>query len=453
MAGFRVFAFLLGFGPLLSVASSSSSSCPGDLRYFVHDNDEIANTAFVVSETGKNEEGFYKFGDLYATEMVLIESFLNSPCRTYNFDSADFFVVPVAPLRQGGMGWDTDGNVFMDFAGVKKLLETAQSNIAAKFPNLWETKAHVFFLGHDYGSCLSPSDLASRSIILSPNGDHFNPTAALSYCSGVSQVMRNASIKRKAAGHFMLGGSWGLGDSPGATCLAQQGCFVPDRQVVVPPYIGSLKEILLAREHFRIEQEVAGFRASALSGVAFLNKTKRRILLHFRGTVLEHKRYSVCGERQVFRDLYGNKSSFEGLGVVSSTNSLDMKDYLEELAGSIFCYSPSGWAGWSPRFIQAMVMGCIPVFVACGDQGVFTERPFEAHFDYNAFSVRVSVEMVKEGRLLDVLNELVRDKTELVVKRIVQMSDVWRSFVIRPEGGKAFRYLLEDIRSRIARRV
>ena len=100
-----------------------------------------------------------------------------------------------------------------------------------------------------------------------------------------------------------------------------------------------------------------------------------------------------------------------------------------------------------------MVMGCIPVFIACGDQGVFTERPFEAHFDYNAFSVRVSVEMVKEGRLLDVLNELVRDKTELVVKRIVQMSDVWRSFVIRPEGGKAFRYLLEDIRSRIARRV
>jgi len=38
--------------------------------------------------------------------------------------------------------------------------------------------------------------------------------------------------------------------------------------------------------------------------------------------------------------------------------------YYEDMQRSIFCLCPLGWAPWSPRLVEAVVFGCIPVIIA-----------------------------------------------------------------------------------------
>jgi hypothetical protein len=38
--------------------------------------------------------------------------------------------------------------------------------------------------------------------------------------------------------------------------------------------------------------------------------------------------------------------------------------YYEDMQRSVFCLCPLGWAPWSPRLVEAVVFGCIPVIIA-----------------------------------------------------------------------------------------
>lgn len=38
--------------------------------------------------------------------------------------------------------------------------------------------------------------------------------------------------------------------------------------------------------------------------------------------------------------------------------------YQAELLRSIFCLCPLGWAPWSPRIVESVVFGCVPVIIA-----------------------------------------------------------------------------------------
>nr|CAD1835157.1 unnamed protein product [Ananas comosus var. bracteatus] len=38
--------------------------------------------------------------------------------------------------------------------------------------------------------------------------------------------------------------------------------------------------------------------------------------------------------------------------------------YRAEIARSVFCLCPLGWAPWSPRLVEAVVLGCVPVVIA-----------------------------------------------------------------------------------------
>lgn len=38
--------------------------------------------------------------------------------------------------------------------------------------------------------------------------------------------------------------------------------------------------------------------------------------------------------------------------------------YYEDMQRAIFCLCPLGWAPWSPRLVEAVVFGCIPVIIA-----------------------------------------------------------------------------------------
>ena len=38
--------------------------------------------------------------------------------------------------------------------------------------------------------------------------------------------------------------------------------------------------------------------------------------------------------------------------------------YYEDMQRSIFCLCPLGWAPWSPRIVESVTFGCIPVIIA-----------------------------------------------------------------------------------------
>jgi probable glucuronoxylan glucuronosyltransferase IRX7 len=38
--------------------------------------------------------------------------------------------------------------------------------------------------------------------------------------------------------------------------------------------------------------------------------------------------------------------------------------YRSEMARSLFCLCPLGWAPWSPRLVESVLLGCIPVVIA-----------------------------------------------------------------------------------------
>ena len=41
-----------------------------------------------------------------------------------------------------------------------------------------------------------------------------------------------------------------------------------------------------------------------------------------------------------------------------------VSDYILEMGHSRFCLCPGGWAPWSPRMIESLFIGCIPVILA-----------------------------------------------------------------------------------------
>lgn len=40
--------------------------------------------------------------------------------------------------------------------------------------------------------------------------------------------------------------------------------------------------------------------------------------------------------------------------------------YQAEIVRSVFCLCPLGWAPWSPRLVESVALGCVPIVVADG---------------------------------------------------------------------------------------
>ena len=77
---------------------------------------------------------------------------------------------------------------------------------------------------------------------------------------------------------------------------------------------------------------------------------------YFRGSIHNNTRYSQ-GVRQKLPAL--SEISFDYLVETQFRN-----DYILEMGHSRFCLCPGGWAPWSPRFIESLLIGCIPVIMA-----------------------------------------------------------------------------------------
>lgn len=71
--------------------------------------------------------------------------------------------------------------------------------------------------------------------------------------------------------------------------------------------------------------------------------------------------------------------------------------YRSEIARSVFCLCPLGWAPWSPRLVESVALGCVPVIIADG-----IRLPFPDAVDWPGISLTVVERDVgKLGRILE----------------------------------------------------
>ena len=71
--------------------------------------------------------------------------------------------------------------------------------------------------------------------------------------------------------------------------------------------------------------------------------------------------------------------------------------YQSEIIRSVFCLCPLGWAPWSPRLVESVALGCVPVIIADG-----IRLPFPFAVKWPEISLTVAERDVgKLGRILE----------------------------------------------------
>ncbi|MBA0819338.1 hypothetical protein Gohar_019626, partial [Gossypium harknessii] len=90
--------------------------------------------------------------------------------------------------------------------------------------------------------------------------------------------------------------------------------------------------------------------------------TPRSIFVYFRGLFYDVNNdpeggYYARGARAAVWENFKNNPLFD----ISTEHPTT---YYEDMQRAIFCLCPLGWAPWSPRLVEAVVFGCIPVIIA-----------------------------------------------------------------------------------------
>ncbi|KZT50345.1 glycosyltransferase family 47 protein [Calocera cornea HHB12733] len=150
-------------------------------------------------------------------------------------------------------------------------------------------------------------------------------------------------------------------------------CYKPFQDVVIPPRTCNSPRLF---EKFRDPADVRP-------------ASERKTLAAFMGTVWGvgsiTRRKLNCDRLQSRPAIPALQSQHELRTVWGSYGPYDT--YLEVLEDTIFCPVPEGVAGWSPRLVDAVYAGCIPVFI-----GQAAQHPFHDMLDWAQFSVTVNRE-------------------------------------------------------------
>jgi hypothetical protein len=71
--------------------------------------------------------------------------------------------------------------------------------------------------------------------------------------------------------------------------------------------------------------------------------------------------------------------------------------YQSEIVRSVFCLCPLGWAPWSPRLVESVALGCVPVIIADG-----IRLPFSSAVNWAEISLTVAERDVEKlGTILE----------------------------------------------------
>ncbi|KAF5751578.1 glucuronoxylan glucuronosyltransferase IRX7-like isoform X1 [Tripterygium wilfordii] len=271
---------------------------------------------------------------LFASEVAIHKALLNSDVRTFDQHEADFFFVPVYV----SCNFSTV-NGFPAIGHARSLLASAVEIISSSYPfwNRSRGSDHVFVASHDYGACFHAME--DRAI-----------------ADGIPEFMKNSIILQTFGVNY------------------KHPCQEVEN-VVIPPYISpkSVRNML--------EKVPANGR--------------RDIWAFFRGK-MEMNPKNVSGR------YYSKKVRT----VIWRKYNSDRRFYLQrhryagyqsEIGRSVFCLCPLGWAPWSPRLVESVALGCVPVIIADG-----IRLPFPTAVRWPDISLTVAEKDVgKLGRILE----------------------------------------------------
>jgi hypothetical protein len=324
--------------------------------------------------------------EAFGTEIYIHKRLLKSRYRTMNPEEANMFFVPVYSACI----------VYRNFRNfkayryiVKKSIESVQRNYP--FWNRTRGRDHIWAFVHDHGGCLSWNN---------QDGIYFKD-------------LRNSIFLSH------------LGD-------LSSSCFSTHKDIVIPPMCTD-KQIFIYGQ---------GGKSSNVS---------RTIFAYFRGTIhWTHKKsirqlgisqgkdpnYSN-GIRQKLYQLYKTDPLF-------SFRQGSSQSYISELEKSLFCLCPRGYASWSRRLFDAIMLGCIPVIIADDIQ-----LPFESRLDYANFSVKIMENEI--DRLREILRGISRERIDFM-QRNLQI--VWKAFSYSTIGdddnqGDAFDFILQELAEKV----
>ncbi|OWM89037.1 hypothetical protein CDL15_Pgr023883 [Punica granatum] len=138
-------------------------------------------------------------------------------------------------------------------------------------------------------------------------------------------------------------------------------------------------------------------------------KTPRSIFVYFRGLFYDvgndpEGGYYARGARAAVWENFKDNPLFD----ISTEHPTT---YYEDMQRAVFCLCPLGWAPWSPRLVEAVIFGCIPVIIADDivlpfadaipweEIGVFVDEKDVPNLDTILTSIPVEV-ILRKQRLL-----------------------------------------------------
>ncbi|EFJ23971.1 glycosyltransferase-like protein [Selaginella moellendorffii] len=203
------------------------------------------------------------------------------------------------------------------------ILQAAVGLVSRNMP-FWDRhqgRDHVFVATHDFGAC-------------------FHAMEDLAVTMGIPQFLRNSIILQT------------FGEKNKHPCQNVD-------HIQIPPYVVPAKKLPDPRSQ------------------------RRKILAFFRGKMEIHPK-NVSGHMysRGVRTTIWRRFSHDRRFFIKRKRS---DNYKAEMLRSVFCLCPLGWAPWSPRIVESVIQGCIPVIIADNIQ-----LPYSHVIDWRKISVTVA---------------------------------------------------------------
>lgn len=258
---------------------------------------------------------------LFAAEVAIHKVLMTSPIRTLDPCEADFFFIPVYVSCKF-----TPKTGFPWLGQARKFMEAAVNHVSTRmeFWNRSGGRDHIFVASHDYGACF-----------------HTLETEAIAH--GIPEFMRKSLILQ----------TFGVQDFH--PCQAAE-------HIQIPPYVSPS----VAASYIKDPPE----------------RQKRNIFAFFRGKMeINPKNVSGLVYSRGVRTVLYKKFSHNRRFLLKRHRT---DNYQLEMLRSTFCLCPVGWAPWSPRIVEAVVHGCVPVIIADN-----ISLPYSHAIDWTGISLSV----------------------------------------------------------------
>ncbi|KAH0917991.1 hypothetical protein HID58_025651 [Brassica napus] len=258
---------------------------------------------------------------MFAAEIFMHRFLLSSPVRTLNPDEADWFYAPIYPTCDL-----TPTGLPLPFKS-PRMMRSAIQLISSNWPywNKTEGADHFFVVPHDFGACFHYQvdlhmSLLDKIVEYSLSGDLYVKQEEKAIERGILPLLQRATLVQTFGQRNHV-------------CLDQG-------SITIPPFAPPQK----MHAHL-IPPDVP-----------------RSIFVYFRGLFYDVNNdpeggYYARGARAAVWENFKNNPLFD----ISTDHPTT---YYEDMQRSIFCLCPLGWAPWSPRLVEAVVFGCIPVIIA-----------------------------------------------------------------------------------------